>query len=69
MPLRVEVWLSEVGYTSRWVGSGEEEGMVKDGGIDEGEVDREEGEVDPGEEEGLRSPSSILVEGALVRGL
>ena len=40
--------------------------MVKGGGIDEGEVDREEGEVEPGEEEGLRPPSSILVEGALV---
>jgi hypothetical protein len=44
----------------------EEEGMVKGGGIDEGQVDREEGEEEPGEDEGLRSPSSILVEGALV---
>ena len=62
VPLRVK-GLFEGGYASRWVRSceGEEEGMVKGGGIDEGEVDREEGE-----EEGLRSPSSILVEGALV---
>ena len=67
VPLRVK-GLFEGGYASRWVRSceGEEEGMVKGGGIDEGEVDREEGEVEPGEEEGLRSPSSILVEGALV---
>ena len=40
--------------------------MVKGGGIDEGEVDREEGEEEPGEDEGLRPPSSILAEGALV---
>ena len=60
--IRVEVWLCEVevGYAS---GEGEE-GMVKDGGGGiRGEVDREEGEVEPGEEEG----SSILAEGALVR--
>jgi hypothetical protein len=42
--------LLEGGYASRWVGSGEEEGMVKDGGggIDEGEVERGEGEGSPG---------------------
>lgn len=41
--------LLEGGYASLWVGSGEEEGMVKDGGGGiRGEVDREEGEGEPG---------------------
>ena len=45
--------LLEGGYASLWVGSGEAEGMVKDGGggMDEGEVERgelAEGEGEPG---------------------
>ena len=52
--------LLEGGYASRWVGSGEEEGMVKDGGGGiSGETQREEG----GEVEGEEGRE---VEGALV---
>ena len=48
--IRVEV-LFEGGYASRWVGSCEEEGMVKDGGGGiSGETQREEGKEVEGKE-------------------